>query len=333
MQLQKQLKVVVQQVFEFRNTKNGTRVITKDLVDFEAVKLHFQSIHLSFYSFFPKSEKPIKAVIRHLPNNTPAEDITEGLGDIGFDVVSVKQMSTSRRSPEGTPATLPLFLVTLAKTIKSQEIFKLSSLCHIAIKVEAYKSQNPLTHCYNCQTFGNVWANCRQPTRCLWCGGCHLHGDCPEKGNPTSTPACCNCQLAEGETEHPANYRRCRHAKEEMRKKKKPQGTLKNTTGRVFSSTFTKPTVSFAAALRGQAEQKGQQEEAASGSETPKLGQKQRGQSVPAPIVNSEPQYKAFRALAVVEQIMRELKGAVSEEEMVLAITKIVITLMKEDGK
>jgi hypothetical protein len=97
-------------------------------VDFEAVKLHFQSNHLSFYSFFPKSEKPIKAVIRHLPNNTPAEDIAEGLGDIGFDVVSVRQMSTSRRSPEGTPVTLPLFLVTLPRTVKSQEIFKLSSL-------------------------------------------------------------------------------------------------------------------------------------------------------------------------------------------------------------
>jgi hypothetical protein len=40
-----------------------------------------------------------------------------------------------------------------------------------------------------------------------------------------------------------------------------------------------------------------------------------------------------FRALAVVQQIMKELKGAVSEEDMVLAITKIVITLMKEDGK
>jgi hypothetical protein len=118
-----------------------------------------------------------------------------------------------------------------------------------------------------------------------------------------------------------------------MRRKKKPQGTPKNTTGKVFSSNFTKPTVSFAAALRGQTEQQKQQEEAASGSETPKLGRKERGQSVPAPIVNSEPQDKAFRALALVQEIMKELKGAVSQKDMVLAIRKIVITLMKEDGK
>jgi hypothetical protein len=69
------------------------------MVDFQAVKLHFKSNNLSFYSFFTNSDKPIKSVISHLPNNTPAEDIAEELGDIGFDVVSVRQMSTSRRSP------------------------------------------------------------------------------------------------------------------------------------------------------------------------------------------------------------------------------------------
>jgi hypothetical protein len=47
-----------------------------------------------------------------------------------------------------------------------------------------------------------------------------LHKECPEKENTSSTPVCCNCQLVEGEKPHPANYRGCRHAKEEMQKKK-----------------------------------------------------------------------------------------------------------------
>jgi hypothetical protein len=50
----------------------------------------FEGNNLSFFTFFPKSEKPIKAVIRHLPPNTPAEDICDGLVTLGFDVVSVK---------------------------------------------------------------------------------------------------------------------------------------------------------------------------------------------------------------------------------------------------
>jgi hypothetical protein len=147
--------------------------------------------------------------------------------DLGFDVISVKQMSSTRRSPDGSrPVNLPLFLVTLPRTPKSPEIFKLSSPSLISMKVEAYKSHSTLTQCYNCQKFGHVWANCKQPPRCMWCGGGHLHKDCPEKGNESSTPACCNCQLAEGERPHPANYRGYKLAKEEMQKKK-PQGTPK----------------------------------------------------------------------------------------------------------
>jgi uncharacterized protein with WD repeat len=62
-QWQKQLKNVAKDDFEFRNTKNGTRVITKSMTDFEAVKSYFSTHHLSFYSFFPKSLKPVKTVL------------------------------------------------------------------------------------------------------------------------------------------------------------------------------------------------------------------------------------------------------------------------------
>jgi hypothetical protein len=165
MQLQRQFKGFVKGNFEFRNTRSGTRIVTREMADFSAIKIYLEKNKLSYFSFFPKSEKPIKAVIRHLPINTPAEDISDGLVSLGFDVISVKQMTTTRRTPsEGSPTTnLPLFLITLPKTPKSQELFQLTNLCHIAIRVEAYKTQNGLTQCYNCQQFGHVWANCKQP--------------------------------------------------------------------------------------------------------------------------------------------------------------------------
>jgi hypothetical protein len=49
----------------------------------------------------------------------------------------------------------------------------------------------------------------------LWCGGGHLHRECPQKTNTESTPNCCNCTLVEGEKPHPASYRGCSHAKGE----------------------------------------------------------------------------------------------------------------------
>jgi hypothetical protein len=102
------------------------------LVDYQAVKSQFEKNSLSYFTFFPKSEKPIKAVIRYLPITTLAKDIAEGLVDIGFDIISVKQMSTARQSPDdSTNITLPLFLVTIPRSTKSYGIFKLSSLFHI----------------------------------------------------------------------------------------------------------------------------------------------------------------------------------------------------------
>jgi hypothetical protein len=110
-QLQKHLKNLVTENFEFRSTRNGTRVITRAMTDFNAVRSHFDKNNLSYFTF-PKSDRPIKAVIRHIPIDTPAEDISDGLVTLGFDVVSVKQMSASRRSPaQGTnTVNLPLFL-------------------------------------------------------------------------------------------------------------------------------------------------------------------------------------------------------------------------------
>jgi hypothetical protein len=230
--------------------------------------------------------------------------------DLAFDIISVKQMSTNRRSPsEGSlPQNLPLFLITLPRMEKSQEIFRLTALCHIAIRVEAYRAQNGLTQCHNCQQFGHVWANSKQLPHCLWCGSGHLHKESPERDNAASTPACCNCQLAEGEKPHPANYRGCRHAKELQ--KKKSQRTPKTITGRVFSSNLTMPGVSFTATLRGSTEQQQQpQAREVPGTNppagvklsTPASGHQQKaGQSVRAPTENSQPLDNMLRVVTAV---------------------------------
>jgi hypothetical protein len=94
--------------------------VIKNVVDFAAVKSHLEAHNLPHFTFYPKYIKPIKAVIRYLHVNSPAEDTSEGLMDLGFDIISVKQMSSTRRSPsEGTPTkVLTLFLITLPRTAK-----------------------------------------------------------------------------------------------------------------------------------------------------------------------------------------------------------------------
>jgi hypothetical protein len=140
--------------------------------------------------------------------------------------------------------------------------------------------------------------------------------------------------LAEGEKAHPANYRSCKHAKEETQKRKS-QTTSKPTAGRVFSSNPVKPHLSFTPALRGQGRPPLPGEApAASTSEAAATNHtiQKTGQSVQAPTVNND-SLDMFRAFSVVEQIMAELKDAASEEEKFVALVKIVFKLMKDNGK
>jgi hypothetical protein len=141
--------------------------------------------------------------------------------------------------------------------------------------------------------------------------------------------------LAEGEAAHPANYRGCKHAKEELIKKRKSQGPPKPA-GRVLSSRPVQANVTFAAALRGHtAEQKQQVAAVVTSNPQPEPAntrQTETGQSVPAHTINSETA-DMVKIITVVQQIMTELNCAVSEEGNILAIIKIVFNLMNRNDQ
>jgi hypothetical protein len=73
-QLQKQQQSEVKETFEVRNTRHGTRDMMRGMANFQSVKSHFDTNNLYYYSFYLKSEKPMKAVIRYLPH-TPLQKI------------------------------------------------------------------------------------------------------------------------------------------------------------------------------------------------------------------------------------------------------------------
>jgi hypothetical protein len=58
----------------------------------------------------------------------------------------------------------------------------------------------------------------------------------------------------------------------------------------------------------------------------------QTGQSVWAAIVNSQPLDNMLRVVTVVQQKITEFSGAVSEDAKIVAITKIVLNLRKQNG-
>jgi hypothetical protein len=191
---------------------------------------------------------------------------------------------TNRRAPNGQThvETLPPFLVTLTRNIKSREIFKLNSLNHIIIKVESYRTHTGLMQCYNCQNFGHVWANCKQPPRCLWCSGGHLHRECPEKMNTESKLICCNCTVVDRGKPHPASYWGCSHTKGELQRRR-AQWTPKGSSGRTLFSKFTSPQHSYADALHQDKQQQQPQATQTEQQYLPQMEFQKRGLSIQAP--------------------------------------------------
>jgi hypothetical protein len=121
----------------------------KKMTEYSAMKSYLEKNNLHYFTFSPNSETPIKADIPHLSPDTPPEGIYYSLGDVGFNVINVGHMTATRTVRNGQihVEPLPLFLVTLTRTIKSQEIFKLNIFNRIIIKVELYRAQTGLTQC------------------------------------------------------------------------------------------------------------------------------------------------------------------------------------------
>jgi hypothetical protein len=112
----------------------------------------------------------------------------------------------------------------------------------------------------------------------------------------------------------------------------------------VLSSRLTNLGVSFAEALRAnkQQQQTSHHVPQAANSRVAEMGtpapvmenqqHKESGQSAQASNVSSASLNNMFRVASVVQQIMTGLSDAVSEEEKIVAITKIVLQLMNSNG-
>jgi hypothetical protein len=87
------------------------------MADYSAMKYYTERNNLHYFTFSPNSEKPMKAVIHHLPPDTPAKDISNSHEDLGFNVIDVRQMTATRRAPKIQihVEPLPLFLITLTR--------------------------------------------------------------------------------------------------------------------------------------------------------------------------------------------------------------------------
>ncbi|GFU46593.1 nucleic-acid-binding protein from transposon X-element [Trichonephila clavipes] len=176
-------------------------------------------------------KKPIKIVIKGFPKTADPETIKADLEAEGFEPDKVTQLIGRR-----TKQKLPIFLVTLPRSMENLKIFDLKTLAHLNITVDGYNGKG-VTQCYTCQNFHHNSDNCFLKPRCLKCGEEHLTKDCPIKQR-LETKFCINCQVYG----HMANWHGCPCFP------KPPKGAAKtnrNTYTNLYNS-FVRPNFSYA---------------------------------------------------------------------------------------
>jgi hypothetical protein len=205
---------------------------------------YLEKSNLHHFTISQNYEKPFKAAVPHLSPDTPGEGISNSLEDLGFNIINLGQMTATRRTPSRQThmESLTLFLVTLTRSIQSEEIFKLNGLNRIIIKVELFRAKTGLMQCYNCQTLAMFRPNASTPL--------DIHGavvaTCTENALKSRIQS---MRRVQGEKPHLASYRACSHARGELQKrgaKRAPKGS----SGKTLFSKFTSPEQTDAAALR-----------------------------------------------------------------------------------
>ncbi|GFW07220.1 nucleic-acid-binding protein from transposon X-element [Trichonephila clavipes] len=182
------LKTTGEYIKLYSNTTEQNRIVRQT----------FKELGYHFYVITPKNERPIKIVIKGYPKKADPEDIKKDLENERFEPERVTQLIGRR-----TKQKLPIFQVTLPRTIENLKIFDLKTLAHLNITIDGYNGRG-VTQCFSCNNFHHNADNCYLKPRCLKCGEEHITKDCPIKQR-LETKFCINCQVYG----HMANWYGC----------------------------------------------------------------------------------------------------------------------------
>ncbi|GFY16020.1 nucleic-acid-binding protein from transposon X-element [Trichonephila clavipes] len=142
----------------YSNTTEQNRVVRQTLI----------GLGYKFYVITPKNERPIKVVIKGYPKTADPDHIKSDLEKEGFLPDRVTQLIGRR-----TKQKLPVFQVTLPRSMENLKIFDLKTLAHLNITVDGYNGKG-ITQCFSCNNFHHSAENCFLKPRCLKCGEEHL---------------------------------------------------------------------------------------------------------------------------------------------------------------
>ncbi|GFT41399.1 nucleic-acid-binding protein from transposon X-element [Trichonephila clavipes] len=193
-----------------------------------ALNNFLDNVKFPHYTITPKTQRPIKVVIKGLPRDTKPFDISNDLTVLGVSVDRVTQLKGNI-----SKQLLPIFLITLPRNLTNAKIFDLKTLSHLSITVDGLNRKGA-TQCFKCNLFNHTAENCHLAPRCLQCGNEHQTRECQIV--KVDTLFCINCETY-GQL---ANYSKC------PLYPKPRKDTITQTNYTTTVSSIVRPNITFA---------------------------------------------------------------------------------------
>ncbi|GFU35978.1 uncharacterized protein TNCV_4190941 [Trichonephila clavipes] len=170
------------------HAKGYIKIEAQNEKDHEEITKFLKDKNLEFYTIEPPLSRPLKLVIKGLPDDIDPEDIKKDLISKGIKIVKTTQL---KRFISKTP--LPIYMIEIERDENVNDIFQVRSCLYMQIKIDPFKKGNRITQCFNCNFFHHATSNCNMKTRCLKCGENHRTGMCEIK-DKIEDPLCINCK-------------------------------------------------------------------------------------------------------------------------------------------
>jgi hypothetical protein len=74
----------------------------REMADYSVTMCHFDVTNLHYYTIHPKSERPVKSVIRQRPGDTPKGGMSNETKGLDFSVITFHQMMAKHIPPHGS---------------------------------------------------------------------------------------------------------------------------------------------------------------------------------------------------------------------------------------
>lgn len=195
--------------FVYKCLSDGSvRVNASTIAAYRNLTKFLRDKKIAFHTYQIKSERSFDVVISGLHRSFKLDDLKYALKEEGHNVRSASVMQKKVydiNSETYVSVSLDKFIVHLEPSPNNKDIYKLNSIDHCIIKVEApYKrmTNGVPPQCTNCLIRGHTRNYCFRPPRCVKCGEDHHYTKC--KLPISAKPKCANC----GE-DHTANYQGC----------------------------------------------------------------------------------------------------------------------------